>query len=335
MIRTSAVPFLLAHAAVAQAQLQPVSIERLLQTIRDLPEKRSAHGSVEHWRGLTEAERIVQERFRALDLEPRVQPIDWQPSFVLRSHDGEPADVPTFHNIIVDLPGTDLATEVLIVGAHLDAVPRTPGADDNGTGVAAVLEIARLLKSVPIRRTVRLIVFNLEEAGLAGSRQYVLRELNAADPPPTIVGMMSLEMLGYYSDEPGSQTSPIKPIEGVFDPPTVADFISVVGIKRHESFSRRLGEEMRAASDGPKVLVVDFTPVPLPDMLRSDHTPFLLAGHPAVMVTDTANFRNPHYHGPTDTIDTLDPDRFASTVRGLVHAIYAIAEPADQRTQRP
>lgn len=334
MIRVGVVILLLASAAAANAQLQPVSIDRLLQTIRDLPEKRSSHGSVEHWRGLTEAERIVQERFRALDLEPRVQPIDWQPTFVLRSGDGEPEDVPAFHNIIVELPGTDLSSEVLIVGAHLDAVPNAPGADDNGTGVAAVLEIARLLKDAPMRRTLRLIVFNLEETGLVGSRQYVSRELNAADPAITIIGMMSLEMLGYYSDEPGSQTSPIKPIDGVFDPPTVADFISIVGIKRHESFSRRLGEEMQAAPDGPKVFVVDFTPVPLPDMLRSDHAPFLLAGHPAVMVTDTANFRNPHYHRRTDTIDTLDPGRFAATVRGLVHAIHAIAEPAIH-TQRP
>lgn len=334
MIRAGVVILLLASAAAANAQLQPVSIDRLLQTIRDLPERRSSHGSVEHWRGLTEAERIVQERFRALDLEPRVQPIDWQPTFVLRSGDGEPEDVPTFHNIIVELPGTDLSSEVLIVGAHLDAVPNAPGADDNGTGVAAVLEIARLLKDAPMRRTLRLIVFNLEETGLVGSRQYVSHELNAADPAITIIGMMSLEMLGYYSDEPGSQTSPIKPIDGVFDPPTVADFISIVGIKRHESFSRRLGEEMQAAPDGPKVLVVDFTPVPLPDMLRSDHAPFLLAGHPAVMVTDTANFRNPHYHRPTDTIDTLDPGRFAATVRGLVHAIHAISEPAIH-TQSP
>jgi hypothetical protein len=139
--------------------------------------------------------------------------------------------------------------------------------------------------------------------------------------------MVSLDMLGFYSDEPGSQQSPIEPIKGIFEPPTVADFIAVATIAVHRQFSQRLNTEMLAGSPDLKTLVVDFLPIPTPDLLRSDHAPFLLLGIPSVIMSDTANFRSPHYHQATDTIETIDAVRFTRVVEGLAHAAYMIGEP--------
>jgi Zn-dependent M28 family amino/carboxypeptidase len=171
--------------------------------------------------------------------------------------------------------------------------------------------------------------FNLEEIGLKGSAEYVKKtKAKWASGEETIVGMVSLEMLGYFTDKPGSQRSPIPAIEGVFDPPTVGDFIAIGTTKKHAWFARRLDEEMRRAAPGLKIVAPDFLPdLPLtpPDLMRSDNGPFLWANVPAVMLTDTSNYRNPNYHRPTDTIETLDPERYTLVVRGLAGAVKAIA----------
>jgi len=148
-------------------------------------------------------------------------------------------------------------------------------------------------------------------------------------PAQEIIGMISLDMLGYFTDAPDSQKSPIKSIPGVFEPPTVGDFIGMVGLSGHHAFNQRLADEMTRASPGLKIELIDFLPVPFPDMMRSDHAPFLLAGIPAVMLSDTANFRNPNYHTKNDTIETIDLERFEEAVVGLVGAVRAIAEPAN------
>jgi Zn-dependent M28 family amino/carboxypeptidase len=243
----------------------------------------------------------------------------------------------TWHNIIVEIPGTELPKEVLIVSAHFDAVPGSPGADDDGSGVAVLLEAARVLKDRPMKRTVRLIFFNLEELPLLGSKSYVQRlkaRLEAGEE--TIVGMVSLEMLGYFSDAPNSQRSPIPRIEGFFEPPTVGDFLGVLTSKNHSAFARRWAEGMVNAAPALKVNVADMFPIVPPDFLRSDHGPFLLSGMPALMLTDTSNFRNPNYHQPTDTIPTLDPERLTLAAKGVVGGIRAVADgPALQESKQP
>lgn len=322
------------HEAVEEA--------RLFQTIRSLPIKRSPLPDEEHRIGLNRALTLLTDELRSLGHAPRLQDFVW--TFPLRRLNApgttdsntpppDPADA-TFTNIIVDLPGRESPHEVILVSAHYDAVPHCPGADDDGTGVAAVMELARVLKNRPTRRTIRLVLFTLEEAGLIGSNHYVTdwvkqSKLPGPDNQPRerIIGMISLEMLGYFSDEPDSQKSPIPKLEGVFDPPTIGDSICIVGIARHQSFSGPLAKAMKSASPDLKITLVDFLPVPVPDMTRSDHRPFLLAGLPGVMITDTANFRNPHYHRPTDTIDTLDPRRFTLVVRAVAGAVYELAGP--------
>jgi hypothetical protein len=323
--------------------------ERLLEHLRALPTRRAALGDIQHQEGLAATEDLLIERLRAMGYEPELQPLTWNIARQ-QEHEANLADAGpvqrrplpettdelaerTWHNIIIDLPGTDLPQEVLIIGAHFDAFPGTPGADDNGTGTAALLELAEVLRDVPMRRTVRLIFFNLEEIGLRGSADYVRQHREKfSSGEETLIGMVSLEMLGYFSDEPDSQRSPVPAIPGVFEPPTVGDFIAIATVRRHQEFSQRLGREMMLAEPALNVLVADFFPVAPPDLLRSDHAPFLMAGLPAVILTDTSEFRNPHYHKATDTIDTLDHERFTLVVRAVAGATHAIAGPCTSKT---
>ncbi len=337
---------------LAQQVADRVDRERLMAELAALPTMRAARGTAEQQRGLAETEEHLERRLREIGVEPGRFPLAW--NLKLQEELEQKYNVPvgrpakeidgalaerTWHNLIIEFPGRDLPKEVLIIGAHFDAAPGAPGADDNGTGTAALLELTRVLKDRPLRRTVRLIFFNLEEIGLKGSAEYVRKNrAKWAAGEETVIGMVSLEMLGYFTDKPNSQRSPIPPIDGVFDPPTVGDFIAIGTTKKHAPFSKRLDEEMRRAAPGLKTVAPDFLPdLPLtpPDLMRSDNGPFLWAGLPAVMLTDTSNFRNPNYHRPTDTIETIDPERFTLVVRGLAGAIEAIAEPAEEAAGTP
>ena len=352
MRTAAAVLSILAAAACAQpgGPAFLVSKDRLMADLAALPTARAARGNPDSQRGLIATEDLLIARLKDAGYEPTLFPLRW--TFAAEQAQRERAGRPPrpvaeeakdrpWNNIVAELPGRDLPGEVLIVAAHFDAMPGTPGADDDGTGTAAVLELARVLRDQPMRRTVRLVFFNLEEVGLMGSIPYaaaVKQELD--DGKIALVGMISLEMLGYFSDEPGSQKSPIPAIPGKFDPPTVGDFIALATTRSHADFAKRLEKEMLAAAGGAglKVIAPDFVPdVPLcpPDFLRSDHAPFLFMGQPAVMVTDTSNFRNPHYHGAGDTIETIDADRFTLVVRGLAGAIHTLAEPAQTTTPGP
>jgi hypothetical protein len=334
---------------VSKPPQELVEEARLMATLRELPTKRAALGDEESREGLRKTEAMIQRKLVTMGYQPRMQEFKWAlPAKhwpVPGSEAGTDAEADaaklaehTWHNIIVEIPGKDLPGEIVLIGAHFDAVPMGPGADDNGSGTAGLLEMARVLKGRPARRTIRLVFFNLEECGLVGSTKYVSltrgdwkadegKDGELTKPKEKIVGMVSLEMLGYFSDEPNSQKSPIPPVPGVFEPPTVGDSIAVVGIKRDQAFIGSLAVGMRASAPELKLTVVDFLPLPVPDMTRSDHRPFMIAGVPAVMVTDTANFRNPNYHQPTDTVDTIDPRRYTLVVKAMAGAAYSLAEP--------
>lgn len=303
-----------------------VDAARLMETVAALPAKRSPGVTEEHVQGLRRTEEMLVEALKGLGYEPRLQEV---PFAAFRR------DAAVWHNIIVEIPGRSRPHEVLIVGAHLDAVPIAPGADDNGTGVAALMEIARVLKDEPMERTVRMIFFTLEEVGLVGSSHYA-RELGPRIQAgeETVVGMISMDMLGFYSDEADSQSWPMLPVR--IPLPTTADFIAVGGIIKHQPFSRPLIEAMReGAGDGVKIFAGDLLPLAAPDFLRSDHAPFLSMNIPAVLVSDTANFRSNHYHKASDTVETIDGDRFAATVRGLVNGVYQLARPVGSTRPDP
>jgi len=312
-----------------------VSTERLMETIRSLPSKRSSWGDEAHRKGLRDVEKQLFDKLKALGYTPQLDPIDFIGHRVQKDGDkpeAEGGDGAPYNNIVVDIPGATLKDKVLVLSAHMDAVAGAPGADDDGSGVAVLIEAARLLRNRPTQRTIRLVLFNLEENGMVGPQAYTQRIKPVLDEvKEQIVGMVSMDMLGFYSDKPDSQKTPLPPMEipGVisFKPPTVADFIGGATILRFRKFSRALDKQMKLAEPDVKTVLVDFLPVAPPDLLRSDHAPFIALGVPAVILSDTANFRNPNYHKPGDTIETIDPDRLTIAAKAVIGGYYRLAGP--------
>ena len=206
----------------------------------------------------------------------------------------------------------------LIVAAHYDTVPGSPGADDNASALAVLLEVVQRIRRTSLRRPVHFIAFCLEEEDLLGSRAYVAHLRETRKP---VQGAIILECVGYARDEAGSQQIP----PGVpIAVPTVGNFLAVIG--NQSSSSLTMAVEQAMISHLPVVpLIVPGHGELLPDTRRSDHTPFWEAGFPAVMLTDTANFRNPHYHRPTDTIETLNLGFMAAVADGVAAAIMELA----------
>jgi Zn-dependent M28 family amino/carboxypeptidase len=207
----------------------------------------------------------------------------------------------------------------LIVAAHYDTVPGSPGADDNASALAVLLEVAQRIRQTSINRPVNFIAFCLEEEDLLGSRAYVAHLTETRKP---VQGAIILECVGYARDEEGSQKIP----PGVpIAVPTVGNFLAVIGNQSSSSLTVAVEQAMRPHL--PIVpLIVPGNGELLPDTRRSDHTPFWEAGFPAVMLTDTANFRNPHYHQPTDTIDTLNLDFMSAVADGVTAAVLRLTE---------
>ncbi|MFZ5796946.1 MAG: M28 family peptidase [Thermodesulfobacteriota bacterium] len=220
----------------------------------------------------------------------------------------------------------DSASPLLIVGAHYDTVSRSPGADDNASGVAGLLELGRLLAH-QTPAGLRLVAFCPEEppayrTDAMGSYHYA-RRLN--EQKARVRGMVCLEMIGYFCDEPDSQSYPLPFLKALY--PDRGDFIAMVGNLRSGPWTRKVRNAFAAATDlpvetlnGPSLLVgIDF----------SDHWSFNKFGFPALMVTDTAFYRNHHYHQASDKPDTLDYERMAKVVTGLAGAIATIVGPAE------
>lgn len=214
-------------------------------------------------------------------------------------------------NIFAQRQGTD-PTGSILVAAHYDTVPNSPGADDNASGVAVVLEIARLFGSRPTPRTLQLAFFDREELGLLGSRAFVANQKHLENLQAVLV----LDMVGFACRTAGCQKYPPMPI---VPPSNQGDFLAVVGDMEHASL---LDAFQSSVPELPPVLKL---PVPLkgmlmPDTLRSDHAPFWYQGVGAVLLTDTANLRTPHYHQPSDRPATLDKSFFTGAAQIVVNA---------------
>ncbi len=221
-------------------------------------------------------------------------------------------------NVIAELAGEQAEAPLLIVGAHYDTAPGTPGADDNASAVAVLLETARILREETPRQRIRWVAFALEEPPFFGTPQMGswvhARKCREQEEPLT--GMISLEMLGYYRDAPGSQTYPL-PLMSLFYP-VRGDFIAAAGNFRSRHLVGRLTRLLRSAGKIP----VESVALPfVPGTGLSDNWAFWQEGFPALMLTDTAFFRNPHYHRPTDEPGTLDYARMARLVEALTEAL--------------
>jgi Zn-dependent M28 family amino/carboxypeptidase len=221
----------------------------------------------------------------------------------------------TFRNIIGQI-GNPLPGSLVILGAHFDAVEGAPGADDNGSGVAVLLEAARILAQTPLRSRLLICAFNLEELNMVGST-HLARKLKAAGT--AIEAMISLEMVGYADSRPGSQQYPAG-LRWFY--PNRGDFIGVIGNFKSTSLLRRVARQMRQVPGLPvETLAVPGKGELIPAVRLSDHAPFWDLGYPALMITDTALFRNPHYHSPSDTLDTLSIDFMARVCQGVIRAV--------------
>ena len=227
-------------------------------------------------------------------------------------------------NLIATLPGAAPSNSYYLVGAHYDTVPGTPGADDNGSAVAVLLELGKRLARNPPKVPVRLVAFTLEEppafrSGKQGSRIFV-KGLEAAGEQ--VLGAIVLEMVGYTS--PRQEYPFFLKWAGY---PDQGNFIGIIGNWASLGFGRAVRAGFRRNPGLPvESLFMPFNGHLLPATRLSDHASFWDAGLPAVMVTDTAFFRNPHYHLPSDRPDTLDFRFMAELVGSLELALAALAE---------
>jgi hypothetical protein len=225
-------------------------------------------------------------------------------------------------NLSVEIRGSEKPGEILLVGAHYDSVFGSPGANDNASAIAALLELSRLFAAVPPRRTIRFVAFPNEEppffrTGLMGSRVYARRCHTRGEH---IVGMVSLETIGYFTDRPGSQRYPL-PL-GLFYPHQ-GNFIAIVGNLSSRDLVKRFSEGFREKSDFPLECVATFGAIP--GVSWSDHSSFWKFGYPAIMVTDTAPYRYPYYHTAQDTPDKVQYSGLAQVTYGSFSALQQLA----------
>jgi Zn-dependent M28 family amino/carboxypeptidase len=227
----------------------------------------------------------------------------------------------TARNIEVEIPSTAPDAPIAIIGAHYDSVFGAPGANDNGSGVAAALELARLFGGWRPSCRWRIVLFVNEEmpyfkSESMGSRAYALRAKARGDP---IAAMYSLETIGYYSDAPGSQRYPF--LLGLFYPDR-GDFLAFVANLASRPLLHRTIAEFRAHAQFPSEGVA--APAFIPGVDWSDQWSFWREGYRAVMITDTALYRYPHYHTQRDTPDKIDYERLARVVLALEHTFRAL-----------
>jgi Zn-dependent M28 family amino/carboxypeptidase len=235
------------------------------------------------------------------------------------------AEGKTVENIEAEISGTSTPYEIIVIGAHYDSVPACPGANDNASGVAALLEIARILKDNRFAKTLRFVAFTNEEPPYfqtkhMGSRVYAARSRQRGEK---IAAMVSLETIGSYSDEKGSQTYP-PPFSFYY--PETGNFIGFVSNLGSRMLMFDMITSFRKKTAMPSVGIA--APPWVPGVGWSDHWAFWKEGYDAVMITDTAPFRYAFYHTPQDTWEKLDYDRMARVVSGVVQVV---AEMADAR----
>ncbi|MBW4487049.1 MAG: M28 family peptidase [Trichocoleus desertorum ATA4-8-CV12] len=228
----------------------------------------------------------------------------------------------SLQNLILDLPAATTNANrdrlPILIGAHYDAVIGSPGADDNATGVAVLLELAQAFCQEPARHPIRLVAFDFEETSynLAGSTYYA----NSLQEEPLRL-MLALEMLGYCDRSPNSQQYP-PGLKYFF--PNQGNFIGLIGNLKTIPDLIHLSHHLRRAGVPCRWLPAGKRGLILPDTRRSDHAAFWDRGDRALMVTDTANLRNPHYHKPSDRLETLDLDFLTGVYRGLEMGIRSL-----------
>lgn len=288
-----------------------VDTHRILQTLQHIVGIRHRNVNIAH---LNVTKDAIAQHFTQLGLQTR------QHSFTYQTY--------IAHNIIGRLPGQEDERSTYIIDAHFDGVAVSPGADDNASGIAGVLEAARILSQYNFAHTVKFIGFDLEEAGLVGSRAYVSQGgMPAYDD---VKGVFNFEMIGYYSAQANSQQFPFG--FNVLFPNAYAQSAAdsfrgnfITNVANTNSIPIQQAYDSAAARYVPALKVVSVavagTGSIAPDLRRSDHASFWDEGYRALMLTDGANFRNPNYHTANDTLGSLNLNFMANVIKATIGAV--------------
>jgi hypothetical protein len=295
-------PEIVESIPVAKPQPQPEQAKTIPQVSAD---QLLAHIQKLNFQRYTTTERSLTRTYITTEL----QKLGWKPQLE-KFTDGV--------NVFAERQGTDEAGGAILVAAHYDTVAFSPGADDNASGVAVVLEIARLLGSLSTPRTLQLAFFDQEEAGLLGSQAFVTKTARLQN----LRGVIVMDMVGYACYTAGCQQYPAG--LPVTPPSDKGDFLVAIGDVEHLPLLNAFDNSQTL----PPVLTL---PIPLkglltPDTLRSDHAPFWYQGVGAVLVTDTANLRTPHYHQPSDVPATIERSFFTGAAQIVVNATTNLLE---------
>lgn len=335
MVRAMLYAFLLVLVVAASLLAYPVIRVKMTDSVRPVAGPFSTadaetrlYGHVHHLsvtigsRSVYEYDRLERAKAYILSvLEELGLPVDRQ-TF---DYEGMP-----YHNLIVTIGGHERREETVIIGAHYDTTEGTPGADDNASGVAVLLELCRALKDFRPERTLKLIFFTLEEPPTFGTSRmgsYVYAS-EAQKRGEQVHGMISLEMVGYYDDREGSQAFPLPGMGAMFS--NRGNFIGVVGNLPSRELVASVANALKRASPLPVESLA--APAFVPGISFSDHGSFWKTGYRAVMITDTAFYRNPNYHTAMDTIETLRFDRMADLLRAMVHVAHTLAGVSESGT---
>lgn len=227
-----------------------------------------------------------------------------------------------YHNVILELPGKELPDEIILIGAHYDTVMNSPGADDNASGIACLLELIRLLHGYPNKRTLRFAAFTLEEPPFYNTEQMgsFVYARSCRNKNEQIVCMIALEMLGFYTEKRKSQRHPFPRSNQRY--PDKGNFIALISNENSRHLTKALTSYLRETS-----LIEAHSYIPnshSSEIELSDHASFWKNDYPALMVTDTAFFRNPNYHEVSDILETINFRYFTRLVFSMSHALKKI-----------
>ena len=280
-----------------------ISIENLKRHVENIHFDRNPYDG---YPKLEQAAQYIEREFQKIGLDVKEDTFQWEGK--------------SYKNIVAEKKGLVSSHRVLILGAHYDTVPGSPGADDNASAIAVLLEVARNIQTVPLEGTVRLIAFSLEEYNFVGSTHYVEKFQRGEEK---ILGMISLEMVGF--------TGPRQDYPPYLNPkyyPNVGDFIAIIGNERSKELLEKVCQSFRAHV--PR-LPLEFLVVPgngegMEEVRLSDHSTFWDQRVPALMITDTAFLRNPNYHLASDRMETLDFEFMQKVAIGICYSIIELAK---------
>lgn len=280
-----------------------ISIENLKEHVKNIHFDRNPyHG----YPKLEQAAQYIEKEFLKTGLDVKEDHFEWEGK--------------SYKNIVAEKRGVTSPHRVLILGAHYDTVPGSPGADDNASAVALLLEVARNIQAVPLGSTVRLIAFSLEEYDYGGSAHYAEGLKKGGEE---ILGMISVEMVGF--------TAPRQDYPPYLNPkhyPNVGDFIAIIGNERSKELLEKVCQSFKTNSPQLplELLVVPGNGEAMEEARLSDHSPFWDQGLSALMVTDTGFLRNPNYHLSSDRIETLNFEFMQKVAIGVYHSVVELAK---------